>query len=116
MRKSHLQNRPEETINQFVEFFNSKDVLGLVGLYHEDFINDQIAIGSVSGKEPVKAMFERIFEKYEMVCWVQKTFEDGEYTILECKDTRGWQGFVFIHIIDGKIKYLRLYSHTHVFL
>ena len=116
MKQPHLQNSPKETISQFVEFFNNKDIAGLIGLYHDDVINHRLASGPVRGKEPIIAMFERVFEKSEMICRMENTFGDGECSILEWWDTRGLQGGAFVYVIDGKIKYQCLYSDMRFFL
>lgn len=116
MEKSELQNKPKEIVIKFVEFFNEKNVEGLAELYHDDAINHQVANEPVSGKESIKAMFERELAQAEMVCIVENIFEDGEWGILEWKDPLGLRGCGFFHVIDGKIIFQRGYWDKLSFL
>lgn len=87
-----------------------------MGLYHDSVNTYRTGSIPVSGKEAIKAMFERVFEKSEMVCRVENTFGDGECSILEWSDARGLQGGAFIYVTDGKIKHQCLYSDMRFFL
>ncbi|MCK9207443.1 MAG: ester cyclase [Salinivirgaceae bacterium] len=107
---------PKETIQKFVELFNSKDAPGLSKLYHEDAINHQVAYEPVIGKKSIEEMFEREFSAAEMVCIVENIFEDGEWAILEWKDPLGLRGCGFFHVINGKIKFQRGYWDQLSFL
>lgn len=107
---------PKETVQKFVEFFNSKDVDRLAGLYHEDVVNHQVANEPMVGKAIIQKMFEDEFAVAEMVCIVENIFEDGEWTILEWKDPLGLRGCGFFHVTDGKIKFQRGYWDRLTFL
>jgi hypothetical protein len=54
-------------------------------------------------------MFKAGFETAEMVCIRENLFEDGEWAILEWRDTKGLRGCGFFHVVDGKIAFQRGY-------
>lgn len=96
--------------------FNRKDVEALAAFYAPDAINHQVAEEPVEGREAIRAMFAAGFATAEMVCMVEKLFEDGEWAILEWRDPQGLRGCGFFHIIDGKIVFQRGYWDKLSFL
>ena len=106
----------KEIVQLWVEAFNRKDVEGLTRLYHEDAINHQVANDPVRGKQAIKQMFAQDFDQAEMVCIVENLFQDGEWAILEWKDTLGLKGCGFFHILDNKIIFQRGYWDKLTFL
>ena len=107
---------PKETVQIWVEAFNNADVHTLYQLYHPDAINHQVANNPVEGREAITAMFEAEFSQAEMVCIVEKLFEDGEWAILEWRDPLGLRGCGFFHVRDGKILFQRGYWDKLSFL
>lgn len=100
---------PKETLQKWVELFNSSDATALADLYTEDAINHQVANSPVEGKTAIYEMFLKEFATAKMVCIVENMFEDGEWAIMEWKDPKGLRGCGFFHIINGKIIFQRGY-------
>ena len=100
---------PKETLQKWVELFNSSDATALADLYTEDAINHQVANSPVEGKTAIYEMFLKEFATAEMVCIVENMFEDGEWAIMEWKDPKGLRGCGFFHVINGKIVFQRGY-------
>ncbi|MOA62689.1 hypothetical protein D3C78_1881860 [compost metagenome] len=61
-------------------------------------------------------MFNEEFGRAKMVCNVENIFEDGEWAILEWKDTLGLRGCGFFFIVDDKIRFQRGYWDKLSFL
>lgn len=57
-------------------------------------VNHQVANEPILGKENFRRMFELEFENAEMVYIIENIFEDGEWVILEWRDS-GLRGCVF---------------------
>lgn len=108
--------KPKDLIVKWVEIFNQGDAEGLADLYHDDAVNHQVIWEPLMGKPAIHAMFEREFNKANMVCILENIFEDGEWGILEWRDPLGLRGCGFFHVVDGKIKYQRGYWDQLSFL
>lgn len=106
----------KDLLKKWVVVFNKANADELAELYHEDAVNHQVANHPVSGKEPIRQMFQDEFALADMVCIVENIFEDGEWGILEWKDPLGLRGCGFFHIIDDKIKFQRGYFDKLSFL
>lgn len=48
-------------------------------------------------------MFAKGFDAAEMVCIAENIFEDGEWAIIEWRDSKGLRNCGFFHIVDAKI-------------
>lgn len=108
---------PRRTVEAWVAAFNRADVAALVGLYHVDAVNHQVAAGAaVEGRENIQKMFEGEFARTSMTCLVEQIFEDGEWAILEWRDPLGLRGCGFFHVVDGKIVFQRGYWDKLSFL
>jgi hypothetical protein len=88
----------------------------IAGLYHEDAINHQVANEPVAGRENIKRMFQDEFSAAEMVCIVENLFEDGQWAILEWRDSLGLRGCGFFQVVDEKIRFQRGYWDKLSFL
>jgi hypothetical protein len=108
--------KPKELVKKWVETFNKGNAEELAEFYHTDAINHQVANEPVVGKKAIQVMFAKEFAEAEMVCIIENIFEDGEWGILEWKDSKGLMGCGFFHIIDGKIKLQRGYWDKLSFL
>ena len=106
----------KNTVEMWVEAFNSGNADAIAGFYSEDAINHQVAELPVEGKEAIREMFSREFSQAEMTCLVENIFEDGEWAILEWKDPLGLRGCGFFHIQKGKIVFQRGYWDKLSFL
>lgn len=107
---------PKEIVLKWIEAFNKKDYKTLGELYHEDAVNHQVANTPVEGKAAIENMFENEFEKADMVCNQENLFEDGEWAILEWKDSLGLRGCGFFQIVENKILFQRGYWDKLSFL
>jgi len=107
---------PKELVLKWVDFFNQGNTDEIVSLYHEDAINHQVANEPVIGKKAIHNMFETEFESFDMTCIADNLFEDGEWAILEWKDTLEMRGCGFFHVVENKIKFQRGYWDKLSFL
>ncbi len=107
---------PREVVEAWVDAFNRGDVETLVALYRDDAVNHQVALEPVEGREAIRAMFTREFSTAEMVCIVERIFQDGEWAILEWRDPRGLRGCGFFHVMNDKIAFQRGYWDRLSFL
>ncbi len=107
---------PRETVQKWVEIFNTADAVALAAMYHEDAVNHQVVTDPVVGRDTIQQMFVTAFAEAEMVCQPENIFEDGEWAILEWKDPLGLRGCGFFHITEGKIKFQRGYWDKLSFL
>jgi ketosteroid isomerase-like protein len=78
---------PKEVIERWVEAFNKADADLISSYYSDDAVNHQVANSEVAGKDAIHAMFREEFAAAEMDCIVENLFQDGEWAILEWKET-----------------------------
>ncbi|SET07776.1 nuclear transport factor 2 family protein [Thalassotalea agarivorans] len=108
--------RPKEIVHKWVEAFNRGDADEISAFYDENAVNHQVANAKVEGKEAIRQMFEQEFSNAEMVCIVERVYEDGEWAILEWKDPIGLRGCGFFHIQHNLIQFQRGYWDKLSFL
>ena len=108
--------KPRELVEAWVEAFNSADAELIASYYWDDAINHQVAEGKTVGREAIKNQFIKEFSSADMVCMIEKLFEDGEWAILEWKDPLGLRGCGFFQVQNGKIKHQRGYWDKLTFL
>ena len=101
--------RPKDVVLAWVEAFNRADTETLGALYASDATNHQVVWEPLQGRAAIRAMFEREFARARMGCIVQHVFEDGEWAILEWRDSLGLRGCGFFHVVDGLIHFQRGY-------
>lgn len=106
----------KELVNKWVETFNKGNDKEITEFYHDDAVHHQIANKPVTGKKAILEMIEKEFAQANMVCIVENIFEDGEWAILEWKDSLRLRGCGFFHVIDGKIILQRGYWDKLSFL
>ena len=94
---------PKEVLLSWVEAFNQANPDKLSQLYIENSVNHQVMFEPVKGREALRETFKREFSAAEMVCIVEKIYEDGEHVIMEWKDPKGLRGCGFFHVQNGKI-------------
>ena len=107
---------PKEILQKWIDAFNQADVETISNLYADNAINHQVANEPIVGKIAIKKMFTDEFATAEMTCIPENIFEDGEWAILEWKDTNGLRGCGFFHIQNGKIVFQRGYWDKLSFL
>ena len=100
---------PKDVLQKWIELFNEGNANKISELYYENAINHQVANEPIEGKENIRKMFLEEFSKMKMVCIVENIFEDGEWAILEWKDSLGLRGCGFFHIKNDKILFQRGY-------
>lgn len=108
--------QPEELVERWVAAFNRGDSEALASCYDAAAVNHQVAEQPVSGREAIRAMFEREFAQAQMVCIVENLFQDGEWAILEWRDPLGLRGCGFFHVRAGRIVFQRGYWDKLTFL
>ena len=108
--------RPKELVKVFVEAFNRADVEALANFYSETAINHQVANSPVEGRDAIRQMFVEEFATAKMVCIIENIFEDGEWAILEWRDSLGLRGCGFFQVVEGKIVFQRGYWDKLSFL
>ena len=89
---------PKQVVQKWVDTFNKKDTDGLAELYTETAINHQVNTEPLHGREAIRKMFADEFAKAEMVCIIEKIFEDEGWAIFEWKDPLGLRDCGFFHI------------------
>jgi len=95
---------PKKVVETWVERFNNADIDGLVELYADGVINDQIVFSSpIKGKQATRELFELDFSRAKMECIPERLFESGDWAILQWRDPLGMRGCGFFHVQDGKI-------------
>ena len=100
----------KELIRQWVKKFNDADIDGLIALYADDIVNDQIVFSApLVGKKAVREMFELEFSRATMVCIEEQIFECDDWAILQWKDPLGMRGCGFFQIKDNKIVHQKGY-------
>jgi limonene-1,2-epoxide hydrolase len=108
--------KPSELIKNWVATFNRGDSDALAALYAEDAVNHQVVRDPVVGRDAIREMFAREFERATMVCRIENVFEDGEWAILEWIDPKGLRGCGFFKVVDDKIVFQRGYFDELSFL
>lgn len=93
-----------------------KDAYHIAELYATNAVNHQVANEPIIGKESIYKMFVNEFATAKMVCMVENIFEDGEWAIMEWKDSLGLRGCGFFHVKDNKIVFQRGYWDKLSFL
>ncbi|MES2096678.1 MAG: nuclear transport factor 2 family protein [Pseudomonadota bacterium] len=106
---------PRGVVRRWVAAFNAADADALSALYFDDATNHQVAIGPVQGRAAIHARFVQEFAAATMECVPVNLFEDGEWAILEYKDTQDRLGCGLFQVIDGKIKLQRGYWDSATF-
>jgi SnoaL-like domain len=86
---------PKELVEAWVAAFNRGNAEEMAGFYRDDAVNHQVVQEPVTGREAIRAMFEREFAQATMVCIVENIFVDGDWGILEWRDPLGLRGAVF---------------------
>lgn len=79
-------------------------------------MNHQVANEPVSGRPAIRKMFAGEFAAAKMACIVENLFEDGQWAILEWRDTLGLRGCGFFQVAGGKIVFQRGYWDKRTFL
>lgn len=79
-------------------------------------MNHQVANEPVSGRPAIRKMFAGEFAAAKMACIVENLFEDGQWAILEWRDTLGLRGCGFFQVAGGKIVFQRGYWDKLTFL
>jgi steroid delta-isomerase-like uncharacterized protein len=118
---------PREIVQLWVDAWNARDAVAAANLYHDDAVNDQVALsdprtGRAAILEDTQAFFTAFPDSYTNPV---NLFEDGEWAILEWVGGATWTGpfagrepngrtFVlrgcgFFHVVDDKIRFQRGY-------
>jgi limonene-1,2-epoxide hydrolase len=107
---------PGESIKTWVATFNRGDSDALAELYAEDAVNHQVVRDPVVGRDAIREMFAREFDRATMVCRIENIFQDGDWAILEWIDPKGLRGCGFFKVVDDKIVFQRGYFDELSFL
>ena len=81
--------KPKEVLEKWIDCFNKADAYHIAELYATNAVNHQVANEPIIGKESIYKMFVNEFATAKMVCMVENIFEDGEWAIMEWKDSLG---------------------------
>ncbi len=107
---------PRQVVKNWVACFNRADADAIADFYADDAVNHQVVRDPVVGRDAIREMFDLEFGRATMVCQVENIFQDGEWAILEWKDTKGLRGCGFFNILDDKIVFQRGYFNELSFL
>lgn len=108
--------KPKEVLEKWIDCFNKADAYHIAELYATNAVNHQVANEPIISKESIYKMFVNEFATAKMVCMVENIFEDGEWAIMEWKDSLGLRGCGFFHVKDNKIVFQRGYWDKLSFL
>jgi len=101
---------PTELIREWVARFNRADIDGLVQLYAEDVVNEQVVFSEpIVGREAVRQLLELDFSRAKMVCIEERVYECGDTAILQWRDPLGFKGCGFFQFKDGQIVHQKGY-------
>jgi len=104
-----MARTPKQTVQAWVQAFNSGDAEAVAAHYHETAVNHQVAYAPLEGRAAIKGLFEKEFARAKMVCVIENLFEDGDWAILEWSDPVGLRGCGFFQVRDGLIAFQRGY-------
>ena len=107
---------PREVVKNWVSAFNRGDADEVAKLYAEDAVNHQVVQEPMEGRNAIREMFAREFDRATMVCQIENLFQDGEWAILEWTDPKGLRGCGFFNIVDDRIVFQRGYFNELSFL
>ena len=107
---------PREVVKNWVMAFNRGDADAMADFYCQDAINHQVVRDPVVGRDAIREMFAREFDRATMVCQVENIFQDGDWAILEWTDPKGLRGCGFFKILDDRIVFQRGYFNELSFL
>ncbi|CAA0103422.1 Uncharacterised protein [BD1-7 clade bacterium] len=96
---------PKALVRRCVDAFNARDTDKLSELY----AHHQVANNPVIGKNSIVTMFATEFATADMVCIVENIVEDGEWAILEWRDSLDLSGCGFFRVVDDLILMQRGY-------
>jgi limonene-1,2-epoxide hydrolase len=95
---------PTELIREFIAKFNAADINGLVNMYDEDAVNEQVVLSKpLIGHAEIRKLFETDFSRAKMVCIEERIYECGDTAILQWRDPIGLKGCGFFQFRDEKI-------------
>ncbi len=107
---------PRELVKNWVSVFNRANADEMATFYSEDAVNHQVVRDPLIGREAIREMFAREFNRATMVCEIENIFQDGEWAMLEWKDPNGLRGCGFFHVINDQIVFQRGYFNELSFL
>jgi len=107
---------PRELVKRWVAAFNTANADAVAAFYAADAVNHQVVRDPVVGRDAIREMFATEFSMADMVCEIEKLFQDGEWAILEWKDPKGLRGCGFFHVVNAHIVFQRGYFNELSFL
>ena len=107
---------PRELVENWVAAINRANADEMAQFYTEDAVNHQVVQDPVRGRDAIREMFAREFDRATMVCEVENIFQDGSWAILEWKDPNGLRGCGFFNVVDDQIVFQRGYFNELSFL
>lgn len=97
-------------VKDWISKFNNIDIEGLVALYAEDAVNDQVVFSQpLKGREAIRHMFEHEFGRAKMVCIEEAIFECENWAILQWRDPLGLRGCGFFQVEHNLIVHQKGY-------
>jgi hypothetical protein len=101
---------PAELTRIWIEKFNSADIDGLVAMYAEDAVNEQVVVGEpLVGRDAIRKLLAVDFARAKMVCIEERIYECGDTAILQWRDPIGLRGCGFFQFKDNEIVHQKGY-------
>lgn len=95
---------PKELMREWIRRFNDADIEGLIQLYGENAVNDQVVFSEpLVGRKAIRKLLEIDFGRAKMQCIEERIYECGDTAILQWKDASGFKGCGFFQFKDGQI-------------
>jgi limonene-1,2-epoxide hydrolase len=98
-----------QTIERWVECFNSGDYQAIAALYADDAVNHQIPLDPVIGRAGIEEFHRQTFAGGPLTCTPINLVVDGDWAALEWTDPDGFRGCGFFRVRDGLIVQQRGY-------
>jgi hypothetical protein len=101
--------RPASLALAWVDAFNRHDADALASMYAHDGASHRVIESPVTGRAAIRANFANDFAASGVRLVISNVFEDGDWAILEWRDSSGLFGSGFFHVKRGEIVLQRGY-------
>lgn len=98
-----------QTVERWVELFNSADAKAISELYADDAVNHQTPLAPVVGRALIEEFHRDTFAAEGLTCTPVNLVVEDEWAALEWIDPDGFRGSGFFQVREGKIIHQRGY-------
>jgi SnoaL-like domain len=98
-----------QTVETWVQRFNSGDAAAVSALYAKDAVNHQIPLDPVAGRAAIEEFHRETFAGGPLTCTPINLVVEGDWAALEWADPDGFRGCGFFRVEAGLIVHQRGY-------